>query len=129
MARTDAPARRLSTIPGIGTINAIALAAAVGDAEAFARGRDMAAWLGLKPAQEPDPWRSAAPRRARHAPRQRGAGSVATGAQECCRGGTGNKLARIAWAVLAQGRAYEPTMEGPRLTAGREMTAESKLPP
>jgi len=39
------------TIPRIGTINATALAAAVGDARAVERGRDMAAWLKLKPRQ------------------------------------------------------------------------------
>jgi transposase len=38
-------------IPGIGTINATALVAAVGNARAFRRGRDMAAWLGLTPRQ------------------------------------------------------------------------------
>lgn len=51
MARQDEAARRLTTIPGIGAINATALAAAVGDAASFARGRDMAAWLGLTPRQ------------------------------------------------------------------------------
>ncbi|MFO1036624.1 MAG: IS110 family transposase [Geminicoccaceae bacterium] len=50
-ARTDDAARRLATIPGVGPINATALAAAVGDAATFARGRDMAAWLGLVPRQ------------------------------------------------------------------------------
>src|SRR5205814_3168802 len=51
MAREDEAVRRLTTIPGIGTINATALAAAVGNARAFRRGRDMAAWLGLTPRQ------------------------------------------------------------------------------
>jgi transposase len=50
-ARTDDVARRLATIPGIGVLNATALAAAVGNAAAFARGRDLAAWLGLVPRQ------------------------------------------------------------------------------
>jgi len=50
-ARTNDAARRLATIPGVGAINATALAAAVGDAATFARGRDMAAWLGLVPRQ------------------------------------------------------------------------------
>src|ERR1700736_2415551 len=49
MAREDEAVQRLTTIPGIGTINATALAAAVGNARAFGRGRDMAAWLGLTP--------------------------------------------------------------------------------
>lgn len=51
LAREDAQARRLSGIPGVGVINATALMAAVGDGSAFARGRDLAAWLGLTPRQ------------------------------------------------------------------------------
>lgn len=50
-ARGDADARRLRTIPGIGVLNATALVAAVGNAQTFARGRDLAAWLGLVPRQ------------------------------------------------------------------------------
>ena len=50
-ARTDKTARLLTTIPGIGTINATALAAAIGNAGTFGRGRDLAAWLGLVPRQ------------------------------------------------------------------------------
>lgn len=50
-ARNEDRARRLATIPGIGVLNATALEAAVGDASAFARGRDFAAWLGLVPRQ------------------------------------------------------------------------------
>jgi transposase len=50
-AREDDAARRLTTIPGIGVLNATALASAVGRAETFRRGRDMAAWLGLVPKQ------------------------------------------------------------------------------
>jgi len=50
-ARTDEAARLLTTIPGIGPLNATALVAAVGRAETFGRGRDLAAWLGLAPKQ------------------------------------------------------------------------------
>jgi transposase len=50
-ARSDVTARRLSTIPGIGALNATALVAAVGNARSFARARDLAAWLGLVPRQ------------------------------------------------------------------------------
>ena len=50
-ARADEKARRLASVPGIGPINATALVAAVGDASAFARARDLAAWLGLVPRQ------------------------------------------------------------------------------
>jgi transposase len=50
-ARTDENARRLTTIPGIGALNATALVAAIGDVTTFACGRDLAAWLGLVPRQ------------------------------------------------------------------------------
>jgi transposase len=50
-AKNDEAARRLATIPGIGVLNATALAAAIGDGQTFARGRDLAAWLGLVPRQ------------------------------------------------------------------------------
>jgi transposase len=50
-ARTDETARLLTTIPGIGPLNATALAAAIGNAQTFQRGRDLAAWLGLVPKQ------------------------------------------------------------------------------
>jgi transposase len=50
-ANRNESARRLTSIPGIGALNATALVAAVGDAQTFARGRDLAAWLGLVPRQ------------------------------------------------------------------------------
>lgn len=50
-ARTQDGAKRLLSIPGIGALNATALVAAIGDAGTFARGRDLAAWLGLVPRQ------------------------------------------------------------------------------
>jgi transposase len=50
-ARRDARMCRLLSIPGIGALNATALVAAIGDASTFARGRDLAAWLGLVPRQ------------------------------------------------------------------------------
>jgi transposase len=50
-AKENEDARRLATIPGVGAIIASALVAAVGQAESFDRGRDLAAWLGLVPRQ------------------------------------------------------------------------------
>jgi transposase len=50
-ARADEAARLLLTIPGIGPLNATALVAAIGRADTFGRGRDLAAWLGLVPRQ------------------------------------------------------------------------------
>ena len=49
--RNEETARRLMTIPGVGVLNATALIAAIGQGESFARGRDLAAWLGLVPQQ------------------------------------------------------------------------------
>lgn len=51
LARSNAEAKRLQQIPGIGPITATALVSSVGDGKQFKRGRDMAAWLGLTPRQ------------------------------------------------------------------------------
>jgi transposase len=51
LARHDAATRRLTSIPGVGVLNATALIAAVGDASGFAKARDLGAWLGLVPRQ------------------------------------------------------------------------------
>jgi transposase len=51
MAARDDVARRLMTIPGIGTLGATALLSAMGDAGRFRKARDLAAWLGLVPHQ------------------------------------------------------------------------------
>lgn len=51
LARNDPAARRLTSIPGVGVLNATALVAAVGDASNFAKARDLGAWLGLVPRQ------------------------------------------------------------------------------
>ncbi len=47
-AREGEDTRRLATIPGIGVL-ATALVAAIGSGQSFARGRDLAASLGLVP--------------------------------------------------------------------------------
>ena len=51
LASSNAEAKRLQQIPGIGPITATALICAIGDGKQFKRGRDMAAWLGLTPRQ------------------------------------------------------------------------------
>jgi transposase len=43
--------QRIATVPGIGPMIATAAVAAVGNGRMFARGRDMAAWLGIVPRQ------------------------------------------------------------------------------
>ena len=50
-AKENEDARRLTTIPGVGVMTATALIAAIGNAETFEHGRDLAAWLGLVPRQ------------------------------------------------------------------------------
>ena len=51
MAKSDPVAQRLQQLRGVGPITATALVAAVGSAEQFAKGRDMAVSLGLTPKQ------------------------------------------------------------------------------
>lgn len=50
-ARHDEAMRRLTSIPGIGVLNATALAAAIGNGSGFDKARDLGAWLGLVPRQ------------------------------------------------------------------------------
>lgn len=49
--RTDATARRLMTIPGVGPLTASVISASVGDASEFKSARQFSAWLGLTPRQ------------------------------------------------------------------------------
>jgi len=51
IADRDETVRRLLTIPGIGPLGATAIVAAAGDGRQFRKARDMAAWLGLVPAE------------------------------------------------------------------------------
>jgi transposase len=50
--KEDPIARRLMTIPGVGPITAAALLALAPAPQAFQRGRDFSAWLGLTPLQK-----------------------------------------------------------------------------
>lgn len=130
-AKADEAARRLATIPGIGPLNATALAAAIGDAATFARGRDLAAWLGLVPRQATTGGkpkllgiskrgnkylrkllihgaRSAMPSLLRSAT-PLGAwlrGLVGRVHKNAATVALANKLARIAWAVLRRGEPF-----------------------
>jgi transposase len=47
--RANADSKRLATIPGVGLVGATAIAATVTDPKAFRSGRDFAAWVGLVP--------------------------------------------------------------------------------
>ena len=133
LARQDVGCERLMSVPGIGPIISSAMVAAIGTGDAFSKGRDFAAWLGLVPKQistgdrtilgkiskrgnrylrvlfvqaawvvliKPmswerhglKPWLEAAKKRL-----HRNVLAIALA----------NKLARIAWSVLARGRAFE----------------------
>ncbi|MDE2487111.1 MAG: IS110 family transposase [Alphaproteobacteria bacterium] len=48
----DLTARRLMTIPGVGPVTAAAMVALAPGPQAFRRGRDFSAWLGLTPLQK-----------------------------------------------------------------------------
>jgi transposase len=50
--RANEASRRLETIPGIGVIGATAIVATVADPTVFRSGRDFAAWIGLVPRQD-----------------------------------------------------------------------------
>ena len=131
LARQDAGCDRLMSVPGIGPIISSAMVAAIGAGDTFTKGRDFAAWLGLVPKQFSTgdrtvlgkirgnrylrvlfvqaawvvlirsknweryglkPWIEAARRRL-----HRDVLAIALA----------NKLARIAWSVLAHGRTFE----------------------
>src|SRR5438270_2671071 len=51
LARQDVGCERLMSVPGIGPIISTATVAAIGTGDAFSKGRDFAAWLGLVPKQ------------------------------------------------------------------------------
>ena len=51
LARDDPGCERLMTVPGIGPIISSATVAAIGTGDAFSKGRDFGAWLGLVPKQ------------------------------------------------------------------------------
>ena len=51
IARQDTGCERLMSIPGVGPIISSAMVAAIGTGDAFSKGRDFAAWLGLVPRQ------------------------------------------------------------------------------
>ena len=132
MARTDERARRLTSIPGIGALNATALVAAVGNAATFTKGRDLAAWLGLVPRQHSTGGKqrlgattkmgerslrrllilganSVIIKRHVHAAVRPGtwlAGMLSRKPPMLVRVALANKMARIVWALMAKGQDY-----------------------
>jgi len=51
ISQHEANCERLMSVPGVGPVISTAMVAAIGTGEAFDRGRDFAAWLGLVPRQ------------------------------------------------------------------------------
>lgn len=133
VCRENETCRRLMTLPGIGPVVATALVASIGDARTFRSGRELAAWIGLVPRQYSTGGKSrlgGVGRRANHYLRRQlvhGARAVAlrlTGKTDrrsrwfqavIDRRGfnkgivaMANKTARMAWAMLTQGKDYVP---------------------
>ena len=132
LQRSNDMARRLATIPGIGPIGATALAASVTDPAQFRSGRQFAAWLGLTPRQSSSGGKerlgritkmgdrylrqllilgaTALVRYARDKPSTVDPRFVALLARKPARVASvaiANKMARIAWAVMARGGVFE----------------------
>ena len=135
LSDNDAGCRRLMTVPGIGPIISSAVVAAIGTGSGFKQGRDFAAWLGLVPKQESTGDRTKLGRiskrgnkylrtlfvQAAHVVLQRRPATAMRALWPWIEQASkrlahrnllaialANKLARIAWAVLARGRDYEP---------------------
>ena len=130
--RSSETSRRLDVIPGIGPALATALVASIADPKAFRSGRDFSAWIGLVPKQNSsggkDRFGSISKRGDRYL-----RSLFTTGALAVIRyaniHGTGhrpwltallarrptkvaaialaNKIARMAWAMMAKGERYK----------------------
>ena len=131
--RSDEASKRLRSIPGIGIVGATAITATVTDPKVFRSGRDFAAWIGLVPREDSTGGKRklgpiskqgdqylrrilvvgalAVLKRARHQPEkypwltrllERKPFRVVAVA-------VANKMARVAWALLAKGGTYRPT--------------------
>ena len=128
--RLDEASKRLRSIPGIGIVGATAIAATVPDPKVFRSGRDFAAWIGIVPREDSTGGKHklgpiskrgdqylrrilvvgahAVLKRARHQPEkypwvtrllERKPFRVVAVA-------VANKMARVAWALLARGGSY-----------------------
>jgi transposase len=130
--------QRLVTIPGIGPVTATAVIAAIGNGAAFRRGREFAAWIGLVPREHSTGGKQkllGISKRGNSYLRRLFVHGARAVLQQSAKQSPGlsawlahltsrthrnvagvalaNKLARMAWAVLAKNEAYRP----PRLAA------------
>jgi transposase len=132
--RANEASKRLRTIPGIGIIGATAITAVVTDPTAFRSGRDFAAWIGLVPREDSTGGkRKLGPiskqgdrylrrilvvgahsvlRRAKHSPERYPwlTRLLARRPFKVVAIALANKMARVAWALLAKGGSYRPRL-------------------
>jgi transposase len=135
--RASEASKRLATIPGIGVLGASAITATMIDPTAFRSGRDFAAWVGLVPRQDSTGGKQklgpiskqgdrylrrllvvgahAVLRRAKQSPQNYPwlAQLLARRPFKVVAIALANKMARVAWALLARGGTYR----APRLAA------------
>jgi transposase len=135
LAHEDQACSRLMTVPGIGPIISSAMVAAIGGGDVFSKGRDFGAWLGLVPKQISTGDRTILGKISRRGNRylrvlfvqaawvvlirpkcweRYGLQSWIEAAKKRLHHNVlaialANKLARIAWAVLAKGRDFRMT--------------------
>jgi transposase len=137
LSRVEPKCQRLMSVPGIGPVISTGLVAAIGTGEAFERGRDFGAWLGLVPRQYSTGGRSVLGRiskrgrkylrtlliqaakvllmRPHNWPRYSFGAWLKTASQRLRRNklavALANKLARIAWSVLRHDKAFDTHLE------------------
>ena len=134
----DQACQRLVKIPGIGPVTATAVIAAIGNGAAFRKGREFAAWMGVVPREHSTGGKQKLLGISKRGNRylrtlfvhgaravlqfreKQSSGLKAWLAQLTSRShhnvavvALANKLARMAWAVLATGEAYRPPLLAP----------------
>ena len=135
-AHENAACQRLVAIPGIGPVTATALIAAIGNGAAFRKGREFAAWMGVVPREHSTGGKQKllgiskrgnsylrilfiqGARAVLQQSTKQTSGLSAWLAQLTARThrnvaavALANKLARIAWAVLAKNEPYRPPVQ------------------
>src|SRR5262245_38657532 len=132
--RANEASKRLQSMHGIGIIGASAIAATVTDPKAFRSGRDFAAWIGLVPRQASTGGKAklgpiskqgdrylrrilvvgahSVLRRVKHNPQKYPwlAQLLARRPFKVVAVALANKMARVAWALLASGGHYRPRL-------------------
>jgi len=129
--RANQASQRLAKIPGVGPLIASAIVATVADASVFRSGREFSAWLGLVPRQNSTGGKQRLGRITHQGDGYIrrlliiGAQSALLGSKETKANGwvqgllsryarlkvavaLANKMARIAWALMAKGEVYRP---------------------